>query len=73
MPRFNATWHWAKLEADSRPPGEFASVVAPRLQARFEEALTALKRYRAVLDPKGTLGNAWLDAVLGPSAGGRQQ
>ncbi|KXZ53075.1 hypothetical protein GPECTOR_8g68 [Gonium pectorale] len=69
MPRFNATWHWAKLEAGPgrRPEGEMEKVVAPRLAARFGPALAALRRYRAVLDPSGTLGNSWLDAVVGPA------
>ncbi len=68
MPRFNATWHWAKLEATApgRTPQELEAVVRPRLAARFSSPLAALGRYRAVLDPEGTLSNKWLEAVLGP-------
>ncbi|GLC43145.1 hypothetical protein PLESTM_001435600 [Pleodorina starrii] len=66
MPRFNATWHWAKLEAGSRSREEMEGLVRPRLAARFGSALAALQRYRAVLDPQGTLSNSWLDAVVGP-------
>ncbi|GIL70539.1 hypothetical protein Vretimale_3672 [Volvox reticuliferus] len=73
MPRFNATWHWAKLEAASRPEAELEAVVRPRLAARFGPALAALRRYRAVLDPKGTLSNKWLDAVVGPLPKQEQQ
>ncbi|GIL47176.1 hypothetical protein Vafri_4064 [Volvox africanus] len=73
MPRFNATWHWAKLEAASRPEAELEAVVRPRLAARFGPALAALRRYRAVLDPKGTLSNKWLDAVVGPVPKENQQ
>ncbi|GFR43860.1 hypothetical protein Agub_g4987, partial [Astrephomene gubernaculifera] len=70
MPRFNATWHWAKLEAgpgSGRSEEEVAAVVRPRLAARFGPALRSLARYRGVLDPSGSLGNGWLDAVIGPA------
>ncbi|KAG2498500.1 hypothetical protein HYH03_003751 [Edaphochlamys debaryana] len=68
MPKYGATWHWAKLEAGAssgRSDEEMTKIVRPRLQARFGPALAALGRYRAVLDPEGTLGNSWLDAVIG--------
>ncbi|EFJ51000.1 hypothetical protein VOLCADRAFT_88191 [Volvox carteri f. nagariensis] len=73
MPRFDATWHWAKLETSSRPEGELEGLVRPRLASRFGSALGALSRYRAVLDPQGTLANKWLDAVLGPVPKQQQQ
>ncbi|PNW73648.1 hypothetical protein CHLRE_13g567100v5 [Chlamydomonas reinhardtii] len=70
MPKYNAAWHWAKLEAGAasgRPEAEMAAVVRPRLAARYGPALAALKRYRAVLDPAGTCGSDWTDAVIGPA------
>eukprot|EP00198_Chlamydomonas_reinhardtii_P004360 XP_001693696.1 L-galactono-1,4-lactone dehydrogenase [Chlamydomonas reinhardtii] len=67
MPKYNAAWHWAKLEAGAasgRPEAEMAAVVRPRLAARYGPALAALKRYRAVLDPAGTCGSDWTDATM---------
>ncbi len=63
MPRFNATWHWAKLEASGRTESDMARV-RQALVRHYGGAISALQRYRAVLDPAGTLSNEWLDAVL---------
>lgn len=73
MPRFNATWHWAKLETLLRAEGEVETVVRPRLATRFGGALASLSRYRTVLDPNGTLSNKWVDTVLGPVPKQQQQ
>lgn len=63
MPRFNATWHWAKLEASGRTESDMTRV-RQALTRHYGGAISALQRYRAVLDPAGTLSNEWLDAVL---------
>lgn len=58
MPRFNATWHWAKLEPDNADLAQLRK----RIDARFPSRLLAM--YRNLLDPKDVLGNEWLDKVL---------
>ncbi|KAG1665934.1 hypothetical protein FOA52_004524 [Chlamydomonas sp. UWO 241] len=58
MPRFNATWHWAKLEPEWMAP----SVLAKRLAARFPTK--EFGKFRMLLDPRDVLGNAWLDKAL---------
>lgn len=67
MPRFGATWHWAKIEAPDDP----ARLQAMRdaLAARFP--LPRFNAFRAQLDPHNILGNELLDTLLGkPSSGG---
>eukprot|EP00955_Chlamydomonas_euryale_P019292 205663-Chlamydomonas_euryale.AAC.5 len=58
MPRFNAVWHWAKLEPEWVEP----SRLAKRLAARFPTREFA--KFRGLLDPHGVLGNEWLDKAL---------
>lgn len=55
MPRYNAVWHWAKLEPQHDPehpdPARLARV-RERLAKRFGQAtLNRFGGFRAVLDP----------------------
>lgn len=61
VPRFNATWHWAKLEV---PQGQRElAAVKSRLAARYP--LSRFNEYRRALDPSGMMANGWVDALLG--------
>ncbi|KAF8071296.1 hypothetical protein HT031_001379 [Scenedesmus sp. PABB004] len=62
MPRFGATWHWAKIEAPTSPARLAAMRAA--LAARFP--LGAFAAARARLDPHNVLGSEMLDQLLGP-------
>ena len=64
MPKYNATWHWAKIE----PPEDAQRLAAMRaaLAARFP--LERFNAYRSKLDPDNILGNRLLDELLGPHA-----
>mmetsp|Transcript_27300 Transcript_27300/g.73788 ORF Transcript_27300/g.73788 Transcript_27300/m.73788 type:complete len:638 (+) Transcript_27300:122-2035(+) len=64
MPRFNATWHWAKLEV---PQSE---AERKKLQARISKRYPVDKigAYREVLDPQNVLANDWVNAVLPQSS-----
>ncbi len=60
MPRYGATWHWAKLEV----PEQQAQLedFKGRLARRFPVA--KLNELRAVYDPKNILSNSIVDAVM---------
>jgi hypothetical protein len=60
MPKYGASWHWAKLEV----PGGEAELqdVRARLAQRFPVA--RLNELRAVYDPKNILANRAVDALL---------
>lgn len=60
MPKYGATWHWAKIE----PPADPQRLDAMRaaLAARFP--LDRFNAHRARLDPDGILGNRLLDSLL---------
>ncbi|GBF99677.1 L-galactono-1,4-lactone dehydrogenase [Raphidocelis subcapitata] len=68
MPRYGASWHWAKIEPPS--PDDGAGDAAGRLD-RMRAALAArfpLERLRAArreLDPKNVLGSGMFDSLLG--------
>ena len=67
MPKFNATWHWAKLEVPrSSLTGQLDEVkmdqIRKRLSAKFP--LELFNAYRAMLDPKNILANQWIDSVI---------
>ena len=60
MPKYQAKWHWAKLEPGDDP--ERLARVRAQLQERYD-----VKRFnfvRHALDPENNLGNKWLNAVL---------
>ncbi|KIY97008.1 hypothetical protein MNEG_10953 [Monoraphidium neglectum] len=75
MPRYGASWHWAKIE----PPtdGGDAAAAAARL-AHMQAALAArfpldeLNAARARLDPKNILANNMFDTLLGRPGGAAQ-
>jgi L-galactono-1,4-lactone dehydrogenase len=68
MPRYNATWHWAKIEPPAGPDAAAAlAAMRARLAARFD--LRAFNAARARLDPDNILGSALLDEVLGTPGG----
>jgi hypothetical protein len=60
MPKYNAAWHWAKLEVPDSE-AELQDIRA-RLAARYPVA--RLNELRAVYDPKNILANSAVDAVL---------
>jgi L-galactono-1,4-lactone dehydrogenase len=67
MPKFNATWHWAKLELPRSPAtGQVDEArldsIRKRLRAKFP--LELFNAYRSMLDPKNILANTWVDAVI---------
>jgi len=68
VPRYNAVWHWAKLElppGHDQPGSEGAKELArirARLAARYPVAL--YNTYREVVDPNNVLANEWLSALL---------
>jgi L-galactono-1,4-lactone dehydrogenase len=70
MPKYNASWHWAKIE----PPADPDPAAAAARLGRMRAALAArfpLARFSAArreLDPKNILGNAMFDALLGAPA-----
>jgi hypothetical protein len=60
MPKYGATWHWAKLEV---PEGEAeVAGIKGRLAERFP--VVRLNELRAVYDPKNILSNRIVDAVM---------
>lgn len=61
MPKYNASWHWAKIEV----PDETQRLAAMKaaLAARFP--VERFNAYRAQLDPDNILGNKMLDLLLG--------
>jgi hypothetical protein len=67
MPKYGASWHWAKIE---RPEGEEAgpqlAAMRAALAARFP--LASFNAWRARLDPHGILGSDMVDSLLGPPA-----
>ncbi len=63
MPKYGASWHWAKIE-DPGTEGERAAMRA-QLAARFP--LERFAAARAAVDPKGILGSPALDQLIAPS------
>ncbi len=61
MPKYGASWHWAKIEAPE-DPGDLAAMRAA-LAARFP--LAEFNAWRARLDPDNILSNELLDTLLG--------
>lgn len=61
MPKYTATWHWAKIEPPSDPQRLDAMKAA--LAERFP--LQRFNAYRARLDPDNLLSNKLLDGLLG--------
>jgi hypothetical protein len=72
MPKYGATWHWAKIEppADADPAAAAARLSAMRgaLAARFP--LQEVAAARRQLDPKNVLGGAAFDSLLSAPAPG---
>lgn len=69
MAKYNAVWHWAKLELpDSK---ERLEKVRQQLRARYP--VDDFNAARAQLDPNNLLSNEWLDALFGPPAHKQQQ
>jgi len=65
MPRYNAVWHWAKLEPPvPGSPGAEAELgrIRKRLAARYP--LKQFNQYRALLDPHNVLSNEWLERII---------
>lgn len=60
MPKFDAKWHWAKLEA-----GEDKERLAwVQAYLRKHYPVERFNAVRLTLDPENNLGNPWLNAVL---------
>ena len=65
MPRYGATWHWAKIEP---PHGNAERLAAMRAALAERYPLERFNAARAALDPDGLLGNELVDALFGPAA-----
>lgn len=61
MPRYGATWHWAKIE----PPPEAARLSAMKAALAQRFPLERFNAARARLDPDNLLGNRLLDQLIG--------
>ncbi|KAI8472331.1 MAG: hypothetical protein J3K34DRAFT_212053 [Monoraphidium minutum] len=70
MPKYGATWHWAKIEPP--PPGPDGEARLGRMRAALAARfpLGALAAARAEVDPKGILGNDMFDRLLAAPGGG---
>ncbi len=70
MPKYNASWHWAKIEPPTETDPSTAAArlegMRARLAARFP--LGELAAARARLDPRNVLGSAMFDLLLGAPA-----
>jgi L-galactono-1,4-lactone dehydrogenase len=64
MPRYNATWHWAKIE----PPEDPKRLAAMRAALASRFPLEQFNAQRARLDPDNILGNKLLDQLVGTHA-----
>lgn len=61
MPKYNAVWHWAKIEVPQDP--QRLEAMRQALAQRFPVA--RFNAYRALLDPDNILGNRLVDTLLG--------
>lgn len=61
MPKYNASWHWAKIEVPK--DAQRLAAMKAALAARFP--VERFNAYRAQLDPDNILGNQLLDTLLG--------
>eukprot|EP00879_Flechtneria_rotunda_P019234 GHRR01020196.1.p1 GENE.GHRR01020196.1~~GHRR01020196.1.p1 ORF type:complete len:167 (-),score=31.99 GHRR01020196.1:445-945(-) len=60
MPKYNATWHWAKIEVPNDP--QRLQNMREALANRFPVA--KFNQYRAQLDPDNILGNELVDTLF---------
>lgn len=65
MPKYQAKWHWAKLEAGGDP--KRLAWIRSYLRERYD--VDRFNLVRRTLDPENNLGNQWLNAVLPLTAG----
>lgn len=61
MPKYNALWHWAKLELPEDPI-ELANI-QKRMAERFP--LEKIREVRKELDPSNIMGNQIVDTIFG--------
>lgn len=61
MPKYDAVWHWAKIELPDQP--ERLAAMRTRLAARYP--LTQFNTWRGKLDPNNILSNKVIDELLG--------
>ncbi len=64
MPKYNAAWHWAKIE----PPQDPEQLEAMRAALAKRYPLECFRQLRARLDPHNVLGNDMVDTLLGAPA-----
>jgi L-galactono-1,4-lactone dehydrogenase len=61
MPKYDAKWHWAKLE-NSFLPESRGPVIREYLGKYYD--VPRFNQVRRTLDPENNLGNVWLNFVL---------
>ena len=59
LPKYNGTWHWAKLEVDRID----RAFMQKRLEERFSMKL--IEEHRRKLDPKNIFTNRITSAIFG--------
>ena len=66
MPKYNAAWHWAKLEVPRSAQGQVDEGKMDRIRKKLgaKYPLDLFNAYRSMLDPKNILANEWLDQVI---------
>ncbi|GMH33834.1 hypothetical protein BSKO_01668 [Bryopsis sp. KO-2023] len=66
MPKYGATWHWAKLEVPEDPSER--KQVQEMIRKRFP--VKEVQRWRGILDPHNILGNHIVDMAFGDNVEG---